>query len=315
MLPELRLHYRTLGTPRKDASGIVRNAVLIMHGTGGTGAQFLGANFAGELFGRGQPLDVEQYFVILPDDIGHGKSSKPSDGLRAQFPRYGYADMVEAEYRLVTEGLGVSHLRLVMGTSMGGMHTWMWASRYPDFCRCLDAAGQRARADVRPEPGVAASRDRRDPPRSRVAGRRVHDPAAEPAHRGADAVAGRQQSGAPPARSADPRRRRPGARRLRRQLRQGQRRQRHPVCARVVGRLRSRRPASRRSPRRSLAINSADDIINPPELQILEREIKRVPKGRAVMLPLSDRTAGHGTHTLAAVWKQYLVELLEQTKR
>src|SRR5688572_9308329 len=132
-LPELRLHYRTYGTPQRDAQGTVRNAVLIMHGTGGTGGQFTGRNFAGELFGPGQPLDASRYFIILPDDIGHGRSSKPSDGLRAKFPRYGYVDMVEAEHRLVTEGLGVNHLRLVMGTSMGGMHTWMWASRYPSF--------------------------------------------------------------------------------------------------------------------------------------------------------------------------------------
>src|SRR5688572_6555780 len=136
-LPELRMHYRTLGTPRKDAQGIVRNAVLVMHGTGGTGGQFVGRNFGGELFGPGQPLDATKYFIVLPDDIGHGKSSKPSDGMRAKFPRYGYVDMVTAEYRLITEGLGVNHLRLVMGTSMGGMHTWMWGERYPDFMDAL----------------------------------------------------------------------------------------------------------------------------------------------------------------------------------
>ena len=136
-LPELRMHYRTYGAPRKDAQGIVRNAVLILHGTGGTGGQFTGRSFAGELFGPGQPLDAAKYYIILPDDIGHGRSSKPSDGLRAKFPRYGYVDMVEAEYRLVTEGLGINHLRLVMGTSMGGMHTWMWGSRYPDFMDAL----------------------------------------------------------------------------------------------------------------------------------------------------------------------------------
>src|SRR5262245_18594280 len=125
-LPELKIHYRTIGAPKTDARGIVTNAVLVMHGTGGTGAQFVGRNFAGELFGPGQLLDTTQYFVILPDDIGHGQSSKPSDGLRAKFPRYGYRDMVEAEHRLVSDGLHVNHLRLVMGTSMGGMHTWLW---------------------------------------------------------------------------------------------------------------------------------------------------------------------------------------------
>ena len=125
-LPELRIHYRTLGTPRKNPQGVVTNAVLIMHGTGGTGGQFTGRGFGGELFLPGQPLDVTKYYVVMPDDIGHGRSSKPSDGLRAKFPRYGYQDMLTAEYRLLTEGLGVNHLRLVMGTSMGGMHTWLW---------------------------------------------------------------------------------------------------------------------------------------------------------------------------------------------
>src|SRR5689334_12792842 len=136
-LPELRLHYTTVGTPVKDAKGVVRNAVLIMHGTGGTGRAFLREQFAGVLFGRGQLLDATKYFIILPDGIGHGGSSKPSDGLHARFPRYGYRDMVEAQYRLVTEGLGVNHLRLVMGTSMGGMQTWLWGETYPDFMDAL----------------------------------------------------------------------------------------------------------------------------------------------------------------------------------
>src|SRR3954469_1939734 len=136
-LPELRIHYRTVGKPRKDSHGVVRNAVLIGHGTGGTGAQFIRAEFAGELFGAGQLLDASKYFIVLPDGIGHGKSSKPSDGLRAKFPKYGYTDMVQAEYRLLTEALGVNHLRLVMGTSMGGMHTWVWGEQHPDFMDAL----------------------------------------------------------------------------------------------------------------------------------------------------------------------------------
>src|SRR3954466_8254706 len=136
-LPELRIHYRTLGKPKMNERGFVTNAVLIMHGTGGTGGQFTGRGFAGELFLPGQPLDVTKYFIVLPDDIGHGKSSKPSDGLRAKFPRYGYQDMITAEYRLLSEGLAVNHLRLVMGPSMGGMHTWLWGERYPDFMDAL----------------------------------------------------------------------------------------------------------------------------------------------------------------------------------
>ncbi len=132
VLPELRLHYRTLGHPRRNAAGTVRNAVLVLHGTGGSGRQFLSPVFAGELYGPGQPLDTATHYLILPDNIGHGRSSKPSDGLRARFPRYAYEDMVAAQYRLVTDGLHVDHLLLVMGTSMGCMHSWLWAERYPE---------------------------------------------------------------------------------------------------------------------------------------------------------------------------------------
>ena len=134
---QLRLHYRTLGEPKKNAEGMVENAVLILHGTTGSGQQFLTDHFAGVLFGPGQLLDATRTYIILPDDIGHGQSSKPSDGLHARFPHYVYHDMVRAEYRLVTEGLGVNHLRLVLGTSMGAMHTWMWGEMFPDFMQAL----------------------------------------------------------------------------------------------------------------------------------------------------------------------------------
>src|SRR5438309_10628611 len=136
-LPELRIHYRTIGKLEKDAQDKTVNAVLIMHGTTGSGAQFIRPEFAGELFGKDQPLDATKYFIVLPDGIGHGKSSKPSDGLHAKFPRYGYVDMVEAQYRLLTHGLSVNHARLVMGTSMGGMHTWLWGEAHPDFMDAL----------------------------------------------------------------------------------------------------------------------------------------------------------------------------------
>src|SRR5947208_3940988 len=132
-LSELKLHYRTLGTPRRDASGVVRNAVLILHGTGGTGAGFLSQTFGGELFGPGQLLDATRYFIVLPDGIGHGKSTRPSDGLHARFPKYTYDDMVRAQHALLTDGLKINHLRLVLGTSMGAMHCWVWGEMYPDF--------------------------------------------------------------------------------------------------------------------------------------------------------------------------------------
>ena len=137
ILPELRVHYRTLGKPEKDSQGKTTNAVLIMHGTTGSGAQFIRPEFAGELFGKDQPLDATKFFIVLPDGIGHGKSSKPSDGMHAKFPRYGYLDMVDAQYRLLTEALGVNHARLIMGTSMGGMHSWLWGELHPDFMDAL----------------------------------------------------------------------------------------------------------------------------------------------------------------------------------
>src|SRR5438477_5457716 len=136
-LPEVKLHYYTLGAAQKDANGKVRNAVLILHGTGGSGRNFLTPNFAGVLFAPGELLDAAKYFIILPDNVGHGQSSKPSDGLRMRFPHYEYDDMIELQYRLLTQGLGVNHLRLVLGTSMGGMHPWLWAEQHSDF---MDAA-------------------------------------------------------------------------------------------------------------------------------------------------------------------------------
>jgi len=313
VLPELRLHYRTLGQPRKDARGRVRNAVLIMHGTGGTGAQFLGANFAGELFGAGQPLDAGQYFLILPDDIGHGGSSKPSNGLRARFPRYVYTDMVEAEYRLVREGLGVNHLRLVMGTSMGGMHTWMWASRYPD--------ASDAWMPLASVPGQMSGRNR--------AWRRVVIDAIrqDPEWRGGDYV-----TQPPSLRTAAEMLWLVSSNPIRRQREAPTRADADRVIDSYVASYLKANDANdilyalessadydpsaglERITAPLVAINSADDLVNPPELQILEREIKRVPKGRAVMIPLSDQTAGHGTHTLGAVWKQHLVALLRETE-
>src|ERR1051325_6111011 len=132
-LPALTMHYRTIGSPQKNGAGVVTNAVLVLHGTGGTGGGFLGQGFGGQLFGAGQPLDATRYFIILPDGIGHGKSSKPSDGLHARFPKYTYDDMVRAQHQMLTEGMQVNHLRLVIGTSMGAMHCWGWGEMYPDF--------------------------------------------------------------------------------------------------------------------------------------------------------------------------------------
>ena len=313
-LPELRLHYRTLGTPRKDAQGVVRNAVLIMHGTGGTGAQFVGRNFAGELFGPGQPLDAAKFFIILPDDIGHGKSSKPSDGLRATFPRYGYVDMVTAEYRLVTEGLGVNHLRLVMGTSMGGMHTWMWGARYPAFMDALmplaslpTQIGSRNRAwrrvvidAIRGDPEWKGGNYTTQPQSLRTAAQMLWLVGSNPVRRHAEAPTLADADRVLDAYVAN-------------YLKTGD--ANDILYALEASRDYDPGPPLEKITAPLVAINSADDIINPPELQILEREIKRVPKGRAIVLPLSERTAGHGSHTLAALWKDHLIALLQSSER
>jgi homoserine O-acetyltransferase len=311
-LPELRMHYRTYGTPRKDAQGIVRNAVLILHGTGGTGGQFSGRNFAGELFGPGQPLDAAKYYIILPDDIGHGRSSKPSDGLRAKFPRYGYVDMVEAEYRLVTEGLGVNHLRLVMGTSMGGMHTWMWGSRHPDFMDALmplaslptqiagrNRAWRRVVIDaIRNDPEWKNGEYTTQPQSLRTAAQMLWLVGSNPILR---------QKAAPKLADAD----RVLDAYVANYLKTGD--ANDILYALEASRDYDPGPGLEKIKAPLLAVNSADDIINPPELQILEEEIKRVPNGRAAVLPLSERTTGHGTHTLAATWKLHLEALLRES--
>jgi homoserine O-acetyltransferase/O-succinyltransferase len=314
MMPGLRMHYRTFGTPQKDAQGVVRNAVLVMHGTGGTGGQFTGRNFAGELFGPGQPLDVSKFYVILPDDIGHGRSSKPSDGLRAKFPRYGYVDMVEAEYRLVTEGLGVNHLRLVMGTSMGGMHTWMWGSRYPDFMDALmplaslptqvagrNRAWRRVVIDaIRNDPEWKDGEYTSQPQSLRTAAQMLWLVGSNPILR---------QRTAPTLTDAD----RVLDEYVAAYLKTGD--ANNILYALEASRDYDPGPGLEKIVAPLVAVNSADDIINPPELQILEREIKRVRRGRAIVLPLSDRTTGHGTHTQAALWKTYLEDLLRDTAR
>jgi homoserine O-acetyltransferase len=314
VLPELRLHYRTLGKPVRDEQGVVRNAVWIGHGTSGSGAQFIRPEFAGELFGAGQPLDATRYFIVLPDGIGHGKSSKPSDGLRAKFPHYGYTDMVDAQYRLLTEGLKVNHLRLVMGTSMGGMQSWVWGERHPDFMDALlplaslptqisgrNRVWRRTLIDaIRNDPAWNGGDYATQPPSLRTAAELIYFMGSNPILRQAqmptlaksDEVLDAYVATAMKENDAndilyqvsaswdyDPG---PGLEKIRVPL---------------------------------LAINSADDLINPPELGILEREIKRVPKGAMVMIPLSDATRGHGSHTVAKLWKSDLQRLLDSTAR
>ncbi len=311
-LPELRLHYRTIGTLRRDAAGRTTNAVLIMHGTTGSGAQFIRPEFAGELFGPGQPLDAAKYFIVLPDGIGHGKSSKPSDGLHAKFPRYGYLDMVEAQYQLLTVGLGVNHARLVMGTSMGGMHTWLWGERHPDFMDALmplaslpvQIAGRnrvwrRMAIDaVRHDPEWQGGDYRSEPQSLRTVAEILYFMSSNPILRQAEAPTLAATDKVLDAFVAS-------------YFKTGDAND----CLYAIEASYDYDPdaglGSIKAP--LLAVNTADDLINPPELGILEREIRRVPHGRAIVLPLSDQTRGHGSHTVAALWKAELVRLLTET--
>jgi homoserine O-acetyltransferase len=311
-LPGLRIHYRTLGTPKKDARGIVRNAVLIGHGTTGSGAQFIRPEFAGELFGAGQLLDATKYFIVLPDGIGHGKSSKPSDGLRAKFPQYGYTDMVEAEYRLLTEGLGVNHLRLVMGTSMGGMHTWVWGEQHPDFMDALmplaslpwqisgrNRVWRKTIIDaIRHDPAWKGGNYTTQPPSLRTAEALIFFVGSNPILR-QEQMPSLKKSDEVLEQAMDKAMREQDANDVLYQIGSSWDYDPNPGLERIRAPL--------------YAVNSADDLINPPELGILEREIKRVKKGKAVIIPLSKDTRGHGTHTMAALWKQYLAQLLQES--
>jgi homoserine O-acetyltransferase len=313
-LPELRLHYRTLGKPQRDADGKTTNAVLIMHGTTGSGAQFIRPEFAGELFGKDQPLDATKFFIVLPDGIGHGKSSKPSDGMHAKFPRYGYIDMVDADYRLLTEGLGVNHARLVMGTSMGGMHTWLWGELYPDFMDALMPLASlpaqisgRNRAwrrmvinAIRNDPAWEDGDYKTQPPSLRTAAEMLWFMSSNPVLR---------QKDAPTLAKTDEALDKFVAQIVKTDDAND------VLYALEASHDYDPGPNLEKIQVPLLAINIADDLINPPELGILEREVKRVPHGRAIVIPFSDRTRGHGSHTLAALWKDQLVDLLKETEK
>lgn len=312
-LPELRLHYTTFGKPHRDAAGHVDNAVLILHGTGGAGTSLIRPEFSGQLFGPGQLLDADRYYLILPDDIGHGRSSKPSDGLRARFPHYDYADMVEAEHRLVTEGLGVDRLRLVMGTSMGCMHTFMWGERWP---RDVDALMPLA---CLPVPIAGRNRVWRD----LVVQAITSDPAwkggdysAEPLQALTTAtaiivIAGsapqQMQKTLPTPDAADAYVSRVLAAELKSldandtlyQFDSSRDYDPSAELGKIVAPV--------------MWVNSADDFINPPELGIAEATVKKIPRGRFVLLPIGPNTHGHGTHTFAVAWKQHLAELLRDS--
>jgi homoserine O-acetyltransferase len=313
-LPELRLHYRTFGSPVRDANGRMTNAVMILHGTTGSGAQFLAPQFAGVLYGPGQLLDVSRYYVILPDNIGHGKSSKPSDGMHARFPQYDYDDMVAAQHELLEKGLGVNHLRLILGTSMGCMHSWVWGETYPDFmdalmplaCQPVQIAGRnriwrKAVMDgIRNDPDWKNGEYTTQPRGGLEIAADLLDIAGSapllwqknyPTRDAADSFY--QESVKRFVASHDAN---------------------DVLYAVNASRNFDPSPQLEKITVPVMFVNSADDFINPPELGIAEREIKRVKRGRFVLIPISEQTHGHGTHTWAAVWQRYLKELLETSQ-
>ena len=313
-LPDLRMHYRTVGSPLRDTQGVVTNAVLILHGTTGQGGNFIRAEFAGALFGPGQLLDATRYFIVLPDNLGHGQSSKPSDGLHAHFPQYGYRDMVAAQYRLLTEGLHITHLRLVMGTSMGGMHTWLWGGTHPEFMDALlplaslptqisgrNRAWRRMIIDaIRTDPEWQDGEYHQQPRGLRIAAEVLYFMASNPVLRQKEAPT-RADADRMFDAAVDASLKTLDANDVMYALAASRDYDPGPYLEKITAPL--------------LAVNSADDLINPPELGILEREIKRVKHGRASVLPLSDKTRGHGSHTIAALWQDYLAELLRESAK
>jgi len=312
-LDKLHLHYLTLGTLHRDARGHADNAVLLLHGTGGTAGTLLAPQFSNELFGPGQPLDITKYYIILPDDVGHGQSSKPSDGLHMRFPAYDYDDMVASQHTMLVEGLHIDHLRLILGTSMGCMQTFVWAEAYQGFadalvplaCLPVEIAGRN-----RVMRYLMLDAIRRDPEWKQ--GEYTQQPAAGLRTAGEMLLI----MGSAP---------------LQMQKNYPTRVQAQEYADAYLARTvavtdandllyyidasRNYNPAPRLGTITDplLWINSADDFINPPELGIAEHLVTQIPHGRFILLPISDATRGHGTHTQAAVWKSYLAEFMAQT--
>jgi homoserine O-acetyltransferase/O-succinyltransferase len=312
-LPELRLHYITLGTLHRNSAGQTDNAILLLHGTGGNAHSLMNPAFSNVLFGPGQPLDISKYFLILPDDIGHGQSSKPSDGLHTHFPAYDYDDMVRSQHMML-EQMKVDHLRLILGTSMGCMQAFVWGETYPDFSDALapfaclpvqiagrnrmmrymaiqaikqDPAWMGGEYKTEPKQGVNSANELTFVMGSSPLQLQKNSPTRQQAEQYIDNYLARADANADAndmifyynaSRNYDP----------------------SPKLERITAPV--------------LWINSADDYINPPELGIAEKMVRRMPKARFILLPISDATRGHGTHTMAAVWKDYLAEFMRATE-
>jgi len=314
-LPELKLHYLTLGTPHHGRDGHIANAVLLLHGTGGNAHSLLNPVFSDVLFGPGQPLDITKYFIILPDDIGHGESSKPSDGLHMKFPHYDYDDMVRSQHEMLVDGLRVDHLRLTLGTSMGCMQSFVWGETYPDFsdalapfaCLPVELAGRN-----RAWRYMAMQMIRKDPAWN------YGDYTSEPVEglRGANdliLIAGsaplqwqknyptRSEAEAFVDKSLDTAIAHSDANDFLYYVDASRNYNPEPKLATITAPV--------------LWINSADDFINPPELGIAQRLVKRMPRAKFILIPISDATRGHGTHTVASVWEDDLIQFLEETEK
>jgi homoserine O-acetyltransferase len=313
-LPEVRMHYTTLGAPRRNAAGEIDNAVMVLHGTGGDGHQFLRPQFADELYGPGQPLDIRKYWIVLPDNIGHGKSSKPSDGLRMRFPKYDYADMIEAQHGMLTEGLGIHHMRLIMGTSMGCMMSFLWGEMYPDFesalmplaCEPIEIAGlnrmwrQMVIDGIEKDPAWNGGNYTKEPEQGlRTAasilviagGAPLYFQKTYPTRQAASALA--QQAVARELSDMD-------ANDTIYQFDSSRNYNPWPELEKIEAPL--------------TWVNSADDFINPRNLPAPQRALKRMKKtARFRLIPESSETHGHGTHTWAKFWKQDLSALLARS--
>jgi len=314
-IPELKLHYLTLGKPHVDAAGHTDNAVLLLHGTGGDAHSLLNPVFSDVLFGPGQPLDITKFFLILPDDIGHGESSKPSDVLRMHFPHYDYDDMVASQHTMLMEGLHVDHLRLILGTSMGCMQAFVWGETYPRFSDAL--------APFACLPVELAGRNRMWRYMSMQIIR--SDPAWKNGDYTTEPVEG--------LRGASDLLLIAGSAPLLMQKRFPTRPLAEDYVKRTLDSLIAETDANNflyyvdasrnYNPEAKLGtitapvlwINSADDFINPPELGIAQRLVTRMPHAQFILIPISEATHGHATHTAAAIWKDYLIAFLQQTDK
>ena len=313
-LPELKLHYLTLGTPHRNAQGNIDNAILLLHGTGGDAHSLLAPQFSNILFGPGQPFDITKFYLIFPDDIGHGQSSKPSDGLRTRFPHYDYDDMVASQHAMLVDALHVDHLRLIFGTSMGCMQSFVWGETYPNFADAL--------MPMACLPVQIAGRNRMM--RYMAIENIKNDPAWKNGDYTTEPVVGlraanelllvmgssplQMQKAAPTRAAAEAYADRSLARSIA-----------HTDANNFIYYVDASRnydPSARLGTITVpvLWINSADDFINPPELGIAEKMVKLMPNAKFILIPISDATRGHGTHTQAAVWKNYLIDFLHQTE-